>query len=216
MKFSEKILESVTELERFEINRRIDLCREIKIRSADLLITLKALDEKIAKEKVNANKDLLFGVILFVIWAALIAFVGDAKQWGYVIIGLLAFFGIYRQIIKQGLSAKRDIYHEKLSDLAMLWAANGATNFWSIRKNVKNEEQDDDEEESHKGKAKSKNKDKDKTDEWWEDQIANIIQSVCGVSRGQTLIAQNRQANEVHLKESLKRMNKIIENLDTE
>jgi hypothetical protein len=202
MKLDEKLLESTTELERFEINRRVDMCREIKIRSGDLIGVLKIIDDKITREKNNANKDLMFGVILFVIWAALITFVGDARQWGYVIIGLLAFFGIYRQIIKQGLTAKRDMYYEKLCDLAMLWTANGATNFWSIRKVIKIE---------GKGEAED-----EKVNDWWEGQVSNIIQSVCGVGRGQALIAQSKKANDSHLKESLRRVNKIIESLDAE
>jgi hypothetical protein len=203
MKLDDNLLESTTELERFEINRRIDMCRDIKIRSADLISALKIVDEKIAKEKDNANKDLLFGVVLFVIWAALITFVGDARQWGYVIIGLLAFFGIYRQIIKQGLTAKHDMYYEKLCDMAMLWSANGGSNFWSIRKVVKIESQTGGDED---GKVK----------DWWEGQVANIVQSVCGVTRGKSLIAQSKKANESHLSESLKRVNKIIESLDAE
>lgn len=200
MKFDEKILEPASDLERFEINRRIGMCREIKTRSVELIIKLIDIDAKIAKESDNANKDLLFGVILFVIWAGLITFVGDARQWGYVIIGLLAFFGVYRQIIKQGLTAKQDLYQEKLADLAMLWAANGATNFGSIRATVKAE-----------GK-----KEETKIDDWWETQVTHITHSVRALSRGQTVVAQNRTASEMNLKESLKRMNKIIENLDTE
>lgn len=207
MNFNENLVEPATELERLEINRRIDICRGIKARSVGLYKMLKVLDVQIDKETTNSNKDLFFAVVLFVIWAALFAFIGDAKSWGYVIIGLLAFFGVYRQIIKQGLAAKRDGYEEKLRDLAMLWAAHGATNFASIRSIIKFSDKSGEEED-----ADSKTKEA----EWWEHQIAHIVHSVCGSHRGQSLIEKSRKSNEVDLKESLKRMNKIIENMDAE